>query len=192
MRNEVFRKAIHLLTAILPVIYFLYLDREQMSFLCISLFILFLLGDILRIYVTVLRQIYEKIFGKLLRADERENKLNGATFLFLGFSVTVILFEKEVAVISMLILALSDSLAALFGMQFGKKKGHGKTIHGSIAFFITTFIISSIFNDNTGINIIGATLITFAELVSGKINDNVTIPLVSGLFFTLAKDYFPG
>ena len=144
MRNEVFRKAIHLLTAILPVIYFLYLDREQMSFLCISLFILFLLGDILRIYVTVLRQIYEKIFGKLLRADERENKLNGATFLFLGFSVAVILFEKEVAVISMLILALSDSLAALFGMQFGKKKGHGKTIHGSIAFFTDrhTFQIS--------------------------------------------------
>jgi dolichol kinase len=192
MQNELIRKAIHLLTATLPLIYFFYLDREQMSLLCISLFVLFLVCDLGRIYVTLLRQIYEKIFGKLLRDDEKGNKLNGATFLLLGFLVSVILFEKNIAIISMLILALSDSLAAIFGMQFGKNKWHGKTLQGSSAFFITTFLISSFFNDNTGINILGAALITFVELISGKLNDNVTIPVVSGLFFTLAKDYFTG
>jgi len=192
MQNELIRKSIHLLTAVLPLIYLFYLDREQMLLLCISLFVLFLLGDILRIYVTHLRQIYEKIFGKLLRTDEKGNKLNGATFLLLGFLVSVILFEKNIAVISMLILALSDSLAAIFGRQFGKNKWRGKTLQGSTAFFITTFLISGFFNDNTGINILGAALITIVELISGKLNDNVTIPVVSGLFFTLAKDYFTG
>jgi len=192
MQNELIRKSIHLLTAIIPLIYLIYLDREQMSVLCISLFVLLLVGDILRIYITQMTQFYEKILGKLLRVDEKGKKLNGATLLLLGFSIATVLFEKDIAIISMLILAIADSMAAITGMRFGKRKWFGKSVEGSLAFFVTTFIIVSYFSNDTGINILGAALITIVELLSGKLNDNLTIPIVSGLFFTLAKDYLAG
>jgi len=192
MQSELIRKTIHLVTAVIPLMYLFYLDREQMSVFCISLFILFLLGDTLRIYVTHLTQIYEKIFGKLLRSAEKGKKLNGATLLLLGFSVATILFEKEIAILAMLILAVSDSLAAIIGMKFGRREWFGKTMEGSLAFFITTFFITGFFSDNIGIITSGAALITGVELFSGKLNDNLTIPVISGLFFTVASDYLAG
>lgn len=192
MRSELIRKTIHLFTVVIPIIYLYYFNREQMSVICISLFILFLLGDILRIYITQLRQFYEKILGKLLRPDERGKKLNGATLLLLGFLLVTILFEKEIAIISMLILAVSDSLAALVGLSIGKIKWYGKTLEGSLTFFIVSFLIMSYFTDKTEINFFGAALLTIVELASGKLNDNLTIPIVSGLFFTFVKDYLAG
>jgi len=157
-----------------------------MSVFCISLFVLFLSGDLLRIYVTQLGQIFDKIFGNLLRPAEKNNKLTGATYLLLGFSVATIFFEKEIAIISMLVLAVCDSLAALIGRKYGRRKWFGKTVEGSITFFIGTLFITQFFSDNIGINILGAALLTLVELVSGKLNDNLTIPIVSGLFFTFA------
>ena len=128
LKNELIRKSIHISTVIIPIIYYYHLDREQMSFLCISLFILLLIGDILRIYITLLTQIYEKILGKLLRSEETGKRLNGATLLFLGFSISVLFFEKEIAIISMMILALSDSIAAIVGKSYGKKYRLGDLI----------------------------------------------------------------
>jgi len=192
MQNELIRKAIHLLTAVIPLFYLYYLEWEQMSVLCISLFVLFLLGDILRIYVTHLTQIYEKIFGKLLRPAEKGKKLNGATLLLLGYAIVTVLFDKQIAVIAMLILAVSDSMAAIIGIKFGRKKWFGKTMEGSLIFFIITFFIAGIFSANIGVNILGAALITSVELFSGKLNDNLTIPIVSALFFMLAQDYLVG
>jgi dolichol kinase len=187
MQNELLRKIIHLLTSLIPVIYLISMNKEQMSFLCISLFMLFLAGDLLRIYVIQLGRIFDKVFGKLLRPAEKEKKLTGATYLLLGFSIVAVFFEKEVAVISMLILSVCDSLAAIVGRSFGRRKWFGKTVEGSLTFFLATLFITGFFNDKFGINILGAALLTVVELLSGKLNDNLTIPIVSGLFFTFAR-----
>lgn len=189
IKNEVLRKIIHISTAIIPMLYFYYLNREQISILMIFLLLLILTGDILRIYVTKLGQIYENLFGKLLRPSESDKQLNGATMLLFGFTLAVLLFKKDIAIISMLILALSDSFAAIAGKSFGRIKLQGKTLEGSVTFFLITWVVAGLFNENTGINVLGAALITVFELYSDKLNDNISIPLFSGLFFTLAKNF---
>ena len=111
IKQELIRKSIHIATSVIPIFYLFILNREQIIILCISLFIFFLTADISRIVIPGLKQIYEKIFGPILRTVEKGKKLNGATLLFLGFMISVILFEKQIAIASMFLLSLSDSLA---------------------------------------------------------------------------------
>ncbi|KAA3617492.1 MAG: phosphatidate cytidylyltransferase [Calditrichaeota bacterium] len=186
-KTELARKFIHISTSIIPLVYYYMATKEQILVLCISLFLIFLVGDVLRIYVTKLRQIYEKVFGMLLRKNETGKTLNGATLLFLGFLLAVVLFEKNIAVVSMLFLSVSDTLAAVAGKLFGKYKIFNKTIEGTAAFFLSAFIISLFFYDKPILGFGVALATAIIELVPLKINDNITIPLISGLLFTIAK-----
>ena len=97
-----------------------------------------------------------------------------------------------------LILALSDGLAGLIGRRFGRRAyaiTGPKTIEGSLAFFIiTTFILSLFILDNPNINllhflaiIIAALLITLAEGISGKGWDNLPVALLGGLSIYILK-----
>lgn len=188
-KNEFIRKLIHISTVIIPLSYFYYLEKRQASILCIGIFLIFFFADLFRIFVTQMKQIYENILGKLLRLGETGKKLNGATLLFLGYALTTLIFEKEIAVISMMILALADSSAAIIGKSYGKKKIFNKTIEGTVAFFIVTFLVSIFFYDNIGAIILAAILISVFELFSGKLNDNISIPIFSGIIFTLVKNF---
>jgi len=187
LKKEIARKSIHFTTSILPFAYFSLAQKEQILVLSISLFVLFLIGDILRIYVTQMKQIYEKIFGSLLRENESGKNLNGATLLFLGFSVSIVLFEKNIAIIAMLFLAISDSVAAIVGKRFGKHRIFSKTFEGALGFFASAFIISLIFYDRIIFSLLIALIMAIIELVPLKINDNIVIPIATGLLFTLAN-----
>jgi len=187
LKKELIRKSIHIATAIIPALYILSREKEQILIICISLFILFLTGDILRIYVRQLRQIYEKVFGTLLRAEESGKKLNGATLLLAGYSLAVIFFETDIAAASMLFLAFADSMAAIIGKTFGKRMIFNKTLEGSLAFFITAGIISVLIFDNKIVSIGIAGLVTILELIPVKINDNLSIPVISGTLFSFVK-----
>ena len=79
-------------------------------------------------------------------------------------------------------LAFGDTLAALVGMKFPFMKIGSKTLSGSLACFIVCLLIGLIFNFEISLEIIliGAFAATIAELISIKINDNISIPLLSG------------
>jgi dolichol kinase len=183
-KYEVIRKLIHLSSASIPIFYYFFFNQEQALIICGIIFGLFLIADFLTIYVIQLRQIYEKYLGRLLRPEEKiHRKLNGATLLTLGFFLAVILFDKSIAVIVMLFLAVSDSMAALVGKRFGKNKLMHKTWEGSVTFLLVSFLIASFFYNGTGTNLVVVTLTTIAELL--PVNDNLTIPLTGGFAYIL-------
>ena len=57
-----------------------------------------------------------------------------------------------------------------------------KTLSGSLACFIMCLFVGLIFNFEVNLKIIliGAFTATIAELISTKINDNISIPVLSG------------
>jgi dolichol kinase len=188
VKRELVRKSIHIITSIIPLVYYYYNQKDQILILCVSLFILFLTGDLLRVYVIKMKQIYEKVFGKLLREKESGKGLNGATLLFLGFSITILLFERNIAIVAMLFLSISDTVAAIIGKSFGRIKIFNKTFEGALAFFVSAFIISLIFYDRVILGLLIAIIMAIIELAPIKINDNITIPLATGILFTLANN----
>ena len=52
---------------------------------------------------------------------------------------------------------------------------------------MSAFIISFVFYDKPILGVGVALVTAIAELVPLKINDNITIPLLSGFLFTIAK-----
>ena len=94
----------------------------------------------LRKYFPRIQRLYHNLFGIITRPNEYEG-LSGASWLFMGAGVTVYLFDEKIAIIALLIMSLSDSAAALIGIKYGATRLFNKSLEGTLAFFITTFMI---------------------------------------------------
>jgi glycerol-3-phosphate acyltransferase PlsY len=100
----------------------------------------------------------------------------------------VSLFEKELAIACLSFLVLGDMFAAIIGMRFGRTQiWAGKSLEGSLACFIVCFVIGLfvawLFPAHLNLQIIalGAFTATIVELLPLGLDDNLTIPLISGL-----------
>lgn len=186
LRRELIRKLIHIAASIIPIAYYLWVEWELIIIFTVCLSIGFLAADILRMYFSIVRKYFRRIFSALLRENEANNQLTGATYLFMGISVALIVFEKKTAVCSALMVTLADPVAAMVGKWIGTTPILGKTVQGSLAFFITAVIITGfLFGLHWQIFIIAA-LITIIELLPMKINDNLTIPVAAGVSLYIA------
>ncbi len=182
LKDEWKRKTIHLFTSIVPIAYFYWPQRDLFLALTGGLFIFAILTEIARINVTKIKQIYEKFFTTLLRAEETGNTPNGATMLLLAFWLSIFLFPAKIAVTVLLFLTVSDTMAALAGKLFGRHKIWGKTWEGFLTFFFTAVFISWILMGLSISGLSAALLAAVTELLPLKINDNLLIPLISGTF----------
>lgn len=183
---EILRKIVHLATLIIPVGYALTSERTAILFL-VPFFIALLAVDLIRQIHSGMASLFEKyFFGRVLREEEK-NAFMGSTYFIFSTILVILLFPEPIAIASLFILILSDTAAALVGKAIGKVKIFGKkTLEGSTAFLITALLIVWIYpqlNRLAGsLAALGATLI---ELLSIKVNDNLSIPLVAGaiMFF---------
>lgn len=182
--NELKRKAIHMGTALIPLFYNFIWDYKTTLYICLTLLFFLVVGDLLRANVNKLQQLYENYFGKLTRESEKRDHFNGATFLFIGFSASIILFEQHIAIMAMLLLALADSFAAIIGKTYGTHGKFGKTYTGSLAFFAIAMLITNLFYADFKVNLLISILVTIIEFLPIRINDNLLIPISSGLFYT--------
>ena len=185
-KNELKRKLVHFASAIIGLS-IIYLDREIILPLLILSSIIFPFFDYLRINNTTISNFYNTYFQSITRSFESK-KLTGATFVFWGALLTYILFDQKVAGIALIVMSLADAMAAIIGVGFGKTKLLNKSLEGSFAFFITTFLILYIFEIPIIISLIVSSLATLTELIEiPKINDNISIPIVVALLLTIAK-----
>jgi dolichol kinase len=183
--KELFRKGIHLFTSIIAFSYF-YADKKTILMISIFLMSGFLAADILRLNFRIVGKYFHLIFSELLRKGEKRNALTGATYLFIGITASIILFPKYVAITAVLILTLSDTAAAVVGRKFGRNKIGNKSVEGSAAFFaVTAAIIVCVLKPVWYVTVIAALSISILEAAPLKINDNLTIPLISGLLLTV-------
>jgi len=192
-QNELYRKAIHLSSIwIIFAIYFLGKNYLLAIFSMGILLVLFY--EFMRRGDNFIADVLNKVFSKILREDESikdKFKLSGAIYVFISALLCTIFFTKIIAITAMTVLILGDTAAALVGKKIGKIKfkSLGKTLEGSIAFFIISvigvFLISMILEVNHGYIIAaisGIFIATLVELISKKIfiDDNLSIPLTVG------------
>ncbi len=132
-----------------------------------------------------------KIVNKyLLRAEEQLKESAGMPFV-MGLLLTLLSFPKVVALCAIFTLAIADPMSAIIGIRFGKNKiFKRKSIEGSAAFFVSTFCIlvfvfSTLYgNDLFIVCILGfivSSIMTGLELIPIRVDDNLTIPIATGL-----------
>jgi len=67
----------------------------------------------------------------ILKVEERVRP-TGTSYLLLASVVVFLLFEKHVAMMSLLFLSLGDLAATVVGDWFGKWRAFGKSLEGSV------------------------------------------------------------
>ncbi len=188
-RQEVYRKCIHIASSIIPIFLFYYgADRCLPWILAITIF--FLSFDYLRRRIPTLKHFYFALFGKVIRPQENKT-LSGAAWVFMGASITIFmtsinLFSERAAVIALLVMSWSDSAAAIIGIKYGATKLFNKSLEGTLAFFITTYVIISLLAPLSFIKVFITTICsTIVELFSfPELNDNISIPVVTAAILT--------
>ena len=101
---------------------------------------------------------------------------SGAVFFLLGIFLVSLLFEKNIAIISIIVLSVSDSFSTLVGKFLGKIKIYKKkTLEGTLTFFSSSFIIILLSTQNIIISFFASLISALIELFT-PIDDNLIIP----------------
>jgi len=167
---------------LIPVGY-LYVSKTTAMIALAGITAFFLFFDIIRHHNKTIRLIYERhLIGTVVRKKE-QSRLVGSTYFMIGACLCVWLLDKPIAMVSLLVLIISDTLAALVGTSLGRIHLFGaKTLEGSIAFLLSAVLIVYLY---PGIPLLwgltGAVLATLVELLPLRVDDNLLIPLVMGL-----------
>lgn len=181
MVRELRRKSIHLLGLVFPILY-VFTTRHTAIIAVGSLLAIALGVELLKAFLPAFRVIFVRVFSPMLRSQERRGGLTGATYYLIGSFLCVLLFDKTLAIVCLCFLTLGDLFAALVGKQWGRIKLFArKSLEGSLACFIVCTAIALLMGFHPIVAIAGALVATLIELLPTGVNDNVTIPLISGL-----------
>jgi len=187
--QELLRKGTHMGALIIPGSYYwLELDRAGMLMILVPATLLMVLIDISRLRRwTVWERWISRLIGSMMRPHEQAGDFSGATYILATVCLTVALFDKPVAVAAIAFIIVGDTFAALIGRRWGYHRFGHKSWEGSLACFVSLLVVASVTPDLTfAIGVLGAVVATVAEALPFGIDDNVTVPLLSGLAMTLA------
>ena len=177
------RKFVHIIVGVMVVLSSFFLE-SSVPIIVIS--VLFALINL----ISIQKKKFTSIHG--------EDKSYGTFYYPLAILVLAILFWNNYLIIfqtTTLIMAISDAMAAIVGVKYGKSKFQfikdNKSIAGSAAMFISTFVlVLLVLFLNININIMQLIIIAVSigavsvasELLSANGSDNLTVPLFSALF----------
>lgn len=179
--DKIARRVVHLSGVLLPLSYILLpISWIQFQYLVVSLLLFSLLSEVLRRKVDLpYREYYFR--------DYEQEGIAGYTMAIAGISVTVLLFDPEIALASMFMLFLGDPLSGLISSESLKRV---KNMEALSAMFLVSLAAGLIFLPVT-VAAAGALGATFADgvkisLKDHILDDNLTIPIYAGLMMTIA------
>lgn len=155
---------------------------------------LFLVFEFARLRFPHLNEKIVRWWGPLMRTSEI-NKISGTPYYIASSLITVLIFPKPIAALSIALLAVGDPLASLFGILYGKHSvrfANGKSLIGTLAGMIACFVVALLFfnemkselhlnfNQLLGLSVIAGMAGGGAEILPIEGDDNLAIPIVAG------------
>jgi dolichol kinase len=190
VREEILRKLVHIGSGIaISVAYTIFQKNLLITVLLFSLFVVFSL-EVLRL---------KGILSVPLLRDMEKKKIGGHAFFMMGAFMSVLVFDKQIAIASVLMLAIGDAASGMAQSvkrgTLGIEKGYGTSIKPAdeiLVMFGFSFLVGYVAVDSLPVAACGAIGATIADGVILKtynfiMDDNLTIPLYSGLLMSLAS-----
>ncbi len=154
---------------------------------------LLLFAIILGIVISYLsRKTRIPVIYSLLEMFERKKELDkfpgkGIIFYLIGVYISLLLFSKDIALASVMVLAFGDSISHLFGLHYGKIRhplSKAKFLEGTIAGFIAGFLGALIFLPwhEAFFASLAAMIAESIEIKVGmrQVDDNLIVPFAAG------------
>lgn len=159
-----------------------------------------LIVETLRLKYPIINEKFLNVWSPLMRSHE-VNRMSTVIPYILAAIIAVGVFPKPVAVLSILYLACGDPLASLFGILYGNRSirfKNGKSLIGTMAGVFVCMMITFVFLLSSGfpmssvlpISIIGGLAGGTAEWLPFDVDDNLSIPVISGFMLWLTFIFF--
>ncbi|MBY0472067.1 SEC59/DGK1/VTE5 family protein [bacterium] len=146
--------------------------------------------EMIRLRIPSLNEKVTRVLGPIMRSSEI-NQVSGIAYYISAVILSIAIFPKTIAILSVLYLAVGDPVASFVGITYGSKTprlADGKSLAGTAAGILACFLVGVIFLSSIGLSIpmtlllavIGGVSGGVAELLPLEIDDNFSIPIVSG------------
>jgi diacylglycerol kinase (CTP) len=197
---HILRKVWHIATGSVGLFFFIQSSESQRfwAFLVLGISMTGFIIDFIRNRIPAVNRIVIRMMGPLMRRSEKEG-VSGLPFYALGVSLALFFFSRDIAIVSTMFLVFADPLSSFFGVLYGKDKIlPNKSLQGAVAGFFTCYLITLFYVMNTAtlgthilvFSIIAGVIGAASELVSAfNIDDNLSVPVLSGLGMTLLNYY---
>jgi len=123
-----------------------------------------------------------------------EKRFSSMTIFLISTFLILLFFEIEIAITSLMFLVFGDMFAKVFGLAYGRRKLFEKTLEGSLAnigaVIIFGYMLFFILDIPLILLISGGIAAVLIEVLPIGINDNFTIPIISGAVMTAVKIFF--
>lgn len=197
-RAELVRKSIHLVSLSIPTVYY-FISKELALSILVPITLAFLVVDIARYLSPSVARWFYRWFRWLLRRHEQDHttmRLSGATNVLLSAVFCVAVFPKIITVSAFAILIISDITSALIGRRYGRHRFLGKSLEGTLSFFVTAVLVILAAPKVEGlpaeylIGIIAAGVGALVEASKIPIDDNISVPVSVGITLWLLYALF--
>jgi HAD superfamily phosphoserine phosphatase-like hydrolase len=185
-RSRGLRETMHMSSFLLSFIAIYLTGNILLASVILLITVFYIISEVARIrgtYIPVISSI-------TLRAANKPELYEIATApisFALGIAISLLIFPAPICYVAITILTLGDGFAHIFGMKLGRTPllfNKGKNIEGTIFGFLFSFLAALIFVDPIRA-LIGAAVGMIVEGLPLPVNDNLTMPLASGLILTL-------
>lgn len=186
--QELWRKTTHMGALVIPGGYYLLgLEKSTALWILLPFTVLVIATDLSRFRGWWLwRGFFGKLFGRMIRSHEQNGDWTGATYILIASCCTIALYSKPIAIAALAFIIVGDSAAALIGRRYGKHKFGRKSYEGSAACLGATLLVAAL---APGISFpvaaVGAAVATLVEAKPLGVDDNISVPVLSGLAMTI-------
>ncbi|MDH5509879.1 MAG: hypothetical protein OEZ32_05925, partial [Nitrospinota bacterium] len=109
-------------------------------------------------------------------------QVTSSSYILIASSLVILFLDREIACASLFFIALGDPAAALGGKFFGSIRfANGKSLEGTVAMFVVCLWVGLTITSSEDIALVGALAAALAELYAFGLDDNLAVPIFSGL-----------
>ncbi len=196
---HILRKIWHVMTGAIGL-YIYYSSGKSAHTVATTLLIFAIVAfvvELVRIKNEKVNALLMSVMRPLMRESEK-NSISGMPFYALGVSLSLFFFPTKVAVLSVFFLVLADPIASFFGILYGRDKIlPNKSLQGTIAAYTVCYVTTLVYglvHTGSSMNLLTFSLVAgligaVSELCSQFVDDNLCIPVLSGLGLTILN-YF--
>jgi len=193
MQSKLWRRLWHLVGGSLFPILALFIPAPALLISLGAMTALFVAWEIARFAFPSVNQWMVTHLGVMLKREERFRP-TGSTYLLLSSVAVFVLFDRYVAITSVLFLSIGDFMATVIGEKFGRRRIFDKSLEGSLACLASCLLIGLVMSRTSPVLVLpaaiaGAISATLVELLPIPIDDNLTIPLSSAGIMALTAFY---
>lgn len=186
------RRVFHALAASVLPVCALVLPLDVVQALALAAALAMVAAEVARRLSPRLNRLFVGAFGRMMRPAEEQGRITGATYLACASAAALYLYPPSVAALALLFHAWGDPAAAMVGSRFGRLRlpavggsPQRKTLEGSLAFLGVALVVGAVLRATGAYDVfwpaaVGAVVAAAVEVVRLPVDDNATVPLVSG------------